>query len=102
DSVLVSLRSLLGCSLPATLCFPSGFSNHSGLVRSPFNTLVERAHRARQAGPSEAVERRRRQAGKVDLDDLLGAEELVEAAAEMAACLYNERARPPDFDPHHL
>src|SRR5436190_671345 len=52
--------------------------------------------------PFEAVEHRRGKAGKVDFDDLLGAEELVETAAEMAARLDHDRPRSTDIEPHHL
>jgi hypothetical protein len=48
----------------------------------PARDVVERDDRTRQPGPCEAAEDRRGEAGKVDLDDLLRAEELVEAAAE--------------------
>jgi hypothetical protein len=56
-----------------------------GSGKMPFDIVVERDDRARQALPVEAVEHRRSQAGQVDFDDLLGPKELVEPAAEMAA-----------------
>src|SRR6201987_1523257 len=68
----------------------------------PFDVVVERNDGARQALPLEAVEHRRGQARQVDLDDLLRAEEFVEATAEMAARFDNDRSRAADVEPHHL
>src|SRR5438094_9367865 len=79
-----------------------GLYQSSWLRRWPFDTLVERDNRARQSGPGEAVEHWRGQAGEVDLDDLLGAEELVEAAAKMTARFDHDRAGPTDIKSHHL
>src|SRR5713101_6489914 len=71
-------------------------------ARVPSHVAIERHDGARQARPLEAVEHWRGQARKVDLDDLLVAEELVEAAAEMAARLDDDRVRLGDVETEHL
>ena len=68
----------------------------------PFDIRVERDHRPRQPRPVEAPEDRRGQSREIDLDDLIGAEELVEAAAKMAARLDDHGARPADLEAHHF
>src|SRR4051794_21343560 len=68
----------------------------------PFDAVVERDDWPWQAGPIEAAQHRRGEAGEVDLDDLLGAEELIEAAAEMTTRFDHDRAGPGDIEPHHL
>ncbi len=63
---------------------------HAGGVQ--LAVVVDRQHGARHMPPGEARQDRAGQAGCIDLDDLIGAEELVEAAAEMAARFYHDDA----------
>src|ERR1700731_3166864 len=68
----------------------------------PFDIVVERNDRAGQALPFETGQHRRGEAGQVYFDDLVRSKELVEAAAEMAARLDDDRTCPGDVEPHHL
>ena len=69
---------------------------------APMRILVDRQDRARQLRPGEAGEDGRGQAGRIDLDDPVGGEELVEAAAEMPARLHHHAARRADIEPEML
>ena len=64
--------------------------------------VVDRQHRARHVPPGKARQDRAGQAGRIDLDDLLMAEELVEATAEMAARLHHHDARRGDVEAERL
>src|SRR5258707_12254896 len=68
----------------------------------PGRLFVERIDRPRQLGPGEVRQYRRRQARAVDLVDLVGLEEFVEAAAEMAAALDHDDARLGNVEAEHL
>src|SRR6478609_9732049 len=70
--------------------------------RRPGSLFVERVDRARQLGPGEVRQHGRGQARAVDLVDLLGLEELVEAAAEMAAALDHDDTGGGDVEAEAL
>ena len=65
---------------------------------SRFSGVVDRQHRAGHMAPGEARQDGAGEAGRVDLDDLLVAEEFVEAAAEMAARLHHHDAGGGDVE----
>src|ERR1700704_2303490 len=68
----------------------------------PGRLLVERIDRPRQLGPSEVRQDRRRQARAVDFVDLVGLEEFVETAAEMAAALDHDDPCLVEVEAEHL
>src|SRR5215475_8686780 len=72
------------------------------LWSGPLHVVVEGDYRTRETLPGKAVQHRRGQAREIDFDDLLGAEELVKAAAEMAAGFDHDRTRPANIEVHHL
>ena len=64
--------------------------------------VVDRQHRARHVPPGKARQDRAGQAGRIDLDDLVMAEEFVEAAAEMAARLHHDDPGGGDVEAERL
>src|SRR5262245_9063511 len=87
----------------SSLCFFSTLRNTtSDGGRGPSGVFVERIDRSWQLAPGEVCQYRRRQARAVDLVDLLGPEELVEAAAEMAAALDHDQPCLGDVESEHL
>ena len=67
-----------------------GVGRSSSVMAVHAVSAIERQHRARQMLPGEARQHRAGQAGGIDLDDPRVVEELVEAAAEMAARFHHD------------
>ena len=65
---------------------------------SSWRSIVDRQHRARHVPPGKTRQDRAGEAGRIDLDDLVVAEEFVETAAEMAAGLHHHDARGGDVE----